>query len=55
VLAAVFQCSTDRATALRIERFIKLQKSKTLIEKMLSGVTLHGILAQLVRVPHLRD
>ncbi|WP_186462327.1 hypothetical protein [Pedobacter suwonensis] len=37
------------------ERFIKSQKSRKLIERMVKGEMLTGILAQLVRVPHVRD
>jgi putative endonuclease len=54
-MAALFECSYDRATAMRIEKFIKKQKSRTLIEIMVSGAALSGELAQLVKVPHLRD
>jgi len=38
-----------------IEKFIKKQKSRTLIEKLITGGEFFGILAQLVRVPHVRD
>ncbi|HEU5292800.1 MAG TPA: GIY-YIG nuclease family protein [Cyclobacteriaceae bacterium] len=55
VLKGVFSCGEDRALAMRIEKFIKKQKSKSFIEALLSGVPLTGILAQLVRVPHVRD
>ena len=54
-LAAVFECGKDRGIAIRIERFIKRQKSRKLIEKIISSEKLGGELAQLVRVPHVRD
>ena len=55
-LKAVFKCSEVEADAIRLERFIKRQKSRKLIEQLCDphfGPT--GILAQLVRVPHVRD
>ena len=56
ILKAVFECSTDESIAMKIEKFIKKQKSRTLIEKMIEGATpLTGILAQLVKVPYVRD
>jgi len=55
VLKAVFECSNSEAAAISIERYIKRQKSRKLIEKMITGESLTGILAQLVRVPHVRD
>ena len=56
VLAAVFECSEDESQAIRIERFIKKQKSRKLIEKLIDpGYLPNGYLAQLVRVPHMRD
>ena len=55
LLAGVFEASKSEAEAIRIERFIKKQKSRRLVEKILSGEPLVGILAKLVRVPHLRD
>ena len=54
-LAAVFECSTDEGEAVRIERWIKRQKSRSLIEKMITSEKLNGRLSQLVRVPHVRD
>jgi putative endonuclease len=55
IIAAVFQCGDSLGEAMKIEKFIKKQKSKKLIENIISGVPLTGILAPLVRVPHLRD
>jgi len=55
-ITAVFEASIDKGEAMKIEKFIKKQKSRKLIEKMItprfSGT---GILAQLVRVPQVRD
>ncbi len=55
VLKAVFECSDSEAAAISIERYIKSQKSRKLIEKIISGEPLTGILARLVRVPSVRD
>jgi putative endonuclease len=54
-LTAAFECASSLGDAMKIERFIKNQKSRRLIETMVSGVPLTGVLAQLVRVPHVRD
>jgi putative endonuclease len=54
-LKAVFQCGYNESTAVQIERFIKRQKSRKLMETLIKGESLTGVLAQLVRVPHLRD
>ncbi len=55
-LKAVFEVSENRATAMKIEKFIKNQKSRNLILCLIDENTvLEGILAQLARVPHLRD
>jgi putative endonuclease len=55
-LQAVFEVSANKGDADRIEKFIKRQKSRRFIEKMLEvGFVGTGILAQLVRVPHVRD
>jgi len=49
--AAVFQVNGDKKDALKIEKFIKKQKSRTFIEKIISTTEpLSGILAQLVRI-----
>jgi putative endonuclease len=54
-LKATFE-TLSKADAISIERFIKKQKSKKLIEKLVDpDFVLEGKLAQLVRVPHLRD
>ena len=55
-LVSVFFVSTNRADALAMERFIKKQKSRKLIEKLINPeFILQNKLALLVRVPHLRD
>jgi len=56
VLVAVFEAGKKRSDAEKMERFIKKQKSKKLIEKLIeSSFQPQGVLAQLVRVPHVRD
>jgi len=55
VLKAVFECGAERKEAMALERFIKRQKSRSLIEKIIIADRLEGKLAQLVRVPKLRD
>ena len=56
VLAAVFLVGTDESTAVRMERYIKKQKSRRLIEMLVNPAFIPtGELAQLVRVPHVRD
>jgi putative endonuclease len=54
-LKAVFEAGAS-SDAVLLERFIKKQKSKRLIEKLIdSEFVPSGKLAQLVRVPHVRD
>ena len=56
LLAAVFQCGLQEKEAMRLERFIKKQKSRKLIELLVNHeFTPVDSLAQLVRVPHVRD
>jgi putative endonuclease len=55
-LKAVFMVSEIRADAIKIEKYIKQQKSRLLLEKLIDvGFVPAANLAQLVRVPHLRD
>jgi putative endonuclease len=55
-LKAVFEIPGGRGDALKIESFIKKQKSRTLIEKLINPDFISSdSLAQLVRVPHVRD
>jgi putative endonuclease len=51
MLSAVFNAGNNEAKAMGIEKFIKKQKSRKLIEQIISGKPLTEILAQLVRVP----
>jgi len=55
IIKAVFQSGASEKEAMRIERFIKKQKSRIFIEKLLKTERPDGVLAQLVRVPHVRD
>ncbi len=48
-LAAVFECE-NVTVARKAENFIKKQKSKVLIKKIVEGAELTGVLAQLIRV-----
>ena len=51
--AAVYSCGAQRKDAMKLESFIKRQKSSKLIEKLVEGVELSGDLAQLVNVSYL--
>ncbi len=56
ILKAAFNCSEEIGAARRIERFIKDQRSRKLIEQLIDPMFQPtGILAQLVRVPDIRD
>ena len=56
VLKSIFECGSIEADAIRIERFIKNQKSRKLLEQLCQPhFTPTGHLSQLVRVPHVRD
>ncbi len=53
---AIFHVSEKKSEALKIERFIKNQKSRILLQKLCNkNFTPNGVLTQLVRVPHVRD
>ncbi|KMQ72027.1 GIY-YIG nuclease family protein [Chryseobacterium koreense] len=55
-LVAAFEVLGDESEAMRIERFIKKQKSSKFIEKIIdSNTELTGVLSKLVRVPSIRD
>ena len=54
-IVALFECGDERSIAMKIEKFIKKQKSRRLIEDIIRSKELYGILIQLVRVPHLLD
>ena len=54
-LKSIFQLE-DETVAIQLERFIKKQKSRKLIERMCQPDFVGtDCLAQLVRVPHVRD
>jgi putative endonuclease len=55
LLKSVFQCGDIEREAIQIERFIKKQKSRVFIERMLRAESFNGLLSKLVRVPQLRD
>jgi putative endonuclease len=55
-LKAIFACGENEGDAIKLERFIKKQRSRAMIEKLIDPAFMPtGHLAQLVRVPHLRD
>ena len=55
-LKVVFEAGVSRSDSENIEKFIKAQKSKTLLLKLIDKTfEPNGKLAQLVRVPHVRD
>ena len=55
-LAGIFKISSNKGTAVKVEKFIKQQKSRNLIERILEADFVGtGELSQLVRVPHVRD
>ena len=56
LLKASFECSELKKEALLIERFIKKQKSKKLLEQLCDqSFVPTGVLGRLVRVPDVRD
>lgn len=56
ILKAMFEAGFARSEAVKVERFIKKQKSKTLLKKLIDqDFKPEGKLAHLVRVPHVRD
>ncbi|MFL5729985.1 MAG: GIY-YIG nuclease family protein [Cytophagaceae bacterium] len=54
-IKALFQVGDVEAKPVRIEKFIKRQKSKAFLIRLIEGCELFGELAQLIRVPHARD
>jgi len=54
-IKAVFEVSGDRGVAIKAEKFIKKQKSKIFLERICCQNKVDLPMAQLVRVPHLRD
>ena len=56
VIKSIFGPFENRSEAMNLEKFIKKQKSKSLLEKLIDPeFKPSGKLAQLVRVPHVRD
>ncbi len=56
VLKATFIAGNTRSQAETIEKFVKKQKSRALLLKLIEPeFKPNGKLAQLVRVPHMRD
>jgi len=55
IIKSVFEVENE-SVAIKIERFIKKQKSRNFIERLCQEDFVgENILAQLVRVPHVRD
>ena len=55
-MAALFECGPNENEAIQVERFIKKQHSRQLIEQLLQPDFIPaGKLARLVIVPHVRD
>jgi putative endonuclease len=50
VIKAVFECGEDEGMAKKIESFIKKQKSRKFIEKMIESTQFDKMLAPLVRL-----
>jgi putative endonuclease len=56
ILKTYFKCSKSEQYARNVERFIKKQKSRKLLEQLCDPSFIPtGFLAQLVRVPDIRD
>jgi len=52
-LKAIFQCGPIEADAIKMEHFIKKQKSRAFIEKLIdTGFMSPDLLSPLIRVPH---
>ncbi len=54
-LLAAYEVSNERGVAMKTEKFIKKQKSRVFIKKICESETFDLPMAQLVRVPKLRD
>ena len=54
-LLAAYEVSEERGVAMNAEKFIKKQKSRTFINKICESEVFDLPMAQLVRVPKLRD
>lgn len=56
ILMTTFFVSNAESEAIRVERFIKKQKSRVLLEKLIDpSFAPSGVLSQLLRVPHVGD
>ena len=56
IMLALFECGLSESQTIIIERFIKKQKSRKLIELLCNPRFIPvGKLAQLIRVPHVQD
>ena len=56
VLVSIFEAGKTRSESEAIERFIKKQKSRSLLVKLIDPEFMPtGKLSKLVRVPHVRD
>ena len=54
--AAFFKVSENKRDAVRVENFIKKQKSRKLLEQMIkSELPFTGALSLLIRIPHMRS
>ena len=53
IIKVVFECGKNETDAIRLEKFIKKQKSKIFLQKLIDSESsqLTGVLAQLVRSP----
>ena len=55
-IAALFSCGDSCKQAMQLERFIKKQKSRKLLERLADPAFVpEGMLSKLVRVPQVRD
>jgi putative endonuclease len=56
LLKAIFEVGENEIEAIKLERYLKMQHSRKLIERLTNpDYKTFGQLAQLVRVPHVRD
>ena len=55
VLVRSFKTGTDRGVALKVEKFIKRQKSRVFIKKIIADPFQFDFIAKLVGVPSTRD
>ena len=55
-LEALFSCGEEESVAIQLEKFIKKQHSRNLLQILINPEYVpNGKLSQLVRVPHVRD